>query len=102
MSVIKINVDNFRQEIEACEKMVLLDFWADWCTPCRMIAPILEEIAHEREDIKVAKVNVDEEPKLAGQFGIRSVPTLVILKDGNVLRQSSGAKTKQEILEMLG
>ena len=83
------------------DKPVLLDFWAPWCGPCRMVVPIVEEIAGERSDIKVGKVNVDEEQELAGQFGIMTIPTLVIMKNGKIVKQVSGARPKKEILEMI-
>lgn len=101
MSAININRQNFQEEVLNSNKPVLLDFWAPWCGPCRMVVPIVEEIAEERLDIKVGKVNVDEQPELANQFNIMSIPTLVVIKDGKVANQSTGAKPKEEILEML-
>ena len=101
MSVMHITKDNFREEVLDSEKPVLLDFWAPWCGPCRMVAPILEEIAEERPDIKVAKVNVDEEEELASQFRVMSIPTLLVMKDGEIVNQSVGARPKQAILSML-
>ncbi len=101
MSAVNININNFREEVMSSDKPVLLDFWAPWCGPCRMVVPIVEEIAEERTDIKVGKINVDEEPELAGQFGIMSIPTLMVIKDGKVVRQSMGAKPKGSILDML-
>lgn len=83
------------------DRTVLLDFWAPWCMPCRMVGPILEEIAKERSDIKVGKINVDEEPELAGQFQVMSIPTLLVMKDGKIMNRSVGAKPKEEILAMV-
>jgi len=102
MSAITITKDNFDTEVLKSEKTVLLDFWAEWCGPCRMLAPTVHEIADERTDIKVCKVNVDEEPSLAEKFGIFSIPTLIVIKEGKVVSQSAGLKPKQAILDMLG
>ena len=101
MSAININKNNFQNEIMDSEKTVLLDFWAPWCAPCRMVAPIIEEIASERPDIKVGKINVDEQPELASKFGIMSIPTLVVMKNGKIVTKVSGARPKKAILEML-
>ena len=101
MSAININKDNLRNEVLDSEKPVLLDFWASWCGPCRMVSPIVDEIATERGDIKVGKVNVDEERELAGQFGVMSIPTLVVIKGGRVVNQMVGARPKSQILAML-
>jgi len=101
MSAININKANFRNEVMNSDKPVLLDFWAPWCAPCRMVVPIVEEIARERSDIKVGKINVDENPELAGQFGVMSIPTLVVMKNGKIANQSMGAKPKSAILAML-
>ena len=101
MSAMHINKMNFDQEVVASDKPVLLDFWAPWCGPCRMVVPIVEEIAKERSDIKVGKINVDEQPELASRFGVMSIPTLVVMKDGKIVSQSAGAKPKQAILAML-
>ncbi len=100
MSVLKVNKSNF-EEIKNSEKPVLLDFYADWCGPCRMVSPVIDEIAEERDDIVVGKVNVDEEEELAGQFGVFSIPTLVVLKGGKVVNQSRGAKPKAQILALV-
>ena len=101
MSVIHIDRNNFQSEVLDSDRPVLLDFWAPWCTPCRMGGPILDEIAGERSDIKVAKVNVDEQPELAGQFGVMSIPTLVVVKEGRIVQQAMGARPKAQILSML-
>ena len=101
MSVTNINKNNFQNEVLNSEKPVLLDFWAPWCGPCRMVSPIMDEIAAERGDIKVGKVNVDEERELAGQFGVMSIPTLVVIKGGKVVNQMVGARPKSQILAML-
>ncbi|CUM69301.1 thioredoxin [Eubacterium ramulus] len=101
MSAININKNNFQNEVLNSDKTVLLDFWASWCAPCRMVAPIVEEIAGERGDIKVGKINVDEEPELANKFSIMSIPTLVVMKNGKIVQQVSGARPKNAILEML-
>ena len=101
MSAININKNNFQNEIMDSEKTVLLDFWASWCAPCRMVVPIIEEIAGERPDIKVGKINVDEQPELASKFGIMSIPTLVFMKNRKIVQQVSGARPKNAILEML-
>ena len=101
MAVIEIKSTNFRQEVLESDKPVLLDFWASWCGPCRMVSPIVDEIAEERSDIKVGKVNVDEQPELAAQFGVMSIPTLVVMKDGKVVNQTVGARPKAQILSLL-
>ena len=101
MSAININKNNFENEVLNSDKTVLLDFWASWCAPCRMVVPIVEEIADERRDIKVGKINVDEEPELANKFNIMSIPTLVVMKNGKIVQQVSGARPKNAILEML-
>ena len=101
MKVLHINNDNFQNEVLNSDKPVLLDFFASWCGPCRMVGPILDEIAQEREDIKVCKVNIDEQPELANRFRIMSVPTLMVLKDGKIVEQSVGAMPKHQILAML-
>ena len=101
MSAININKNNFQSEVMDSDKPVLLDFWAPWCGPCRMVLPIVEEIAKERQDIKVGKINVDEQPELASQFGVMSIPTLVVIKDGKIVNQAMGARPKDAILAML-
>ena len=101
MSVIHINNQNFKNEVLHSDKPVLLDFWAPWCGPCRMVLPIVEEIAEERQDIKVGKINVDEEPELAAKFGVMSIPTLVVIKDGKIVNQAMGARPKSAIFAML-
>ena len=101
MSAININKNNFQNEVLNSEKKVLLDFWAPWCGPCRMVVPIVEEIADERPDIKVGKINVDEEAELASQFGIMSIPTLVVIENGKIVNQAMGARPKEAILDML-
>lgn len=101
MSVIKIDKENFESEVLNSNKPVLLDFYADWCGPCRMVGPIVSEIADERIDVKVGKVNVDEQPELASQFGVMSIPMLAVVKDGKVINQVVGYRPKEQILEML-
>lgn len=101
MSVATITKDNFKQEISEYKGTVLLDFWASWCGPCRMLSPIVDQVAEERTDIKVGKVNVDEEMELAAAFKIVNIPTLVVLKDGKVTAQSVGAISKDKILQLL-
>ena len=101
MSAININKSNFQNEVMNSDKPVLLDFWAPWCGPCRMVVPIVEEIARERSDIKVGKINVDENPELAGQFGVMSIPTLVVMKNGRIVSQAVGARPRSAIESML-
>ena len=101
MSVININKNNFQEVVMHSDKPVLLDFWASWCGPCRMVSPIVDEIAAERSDIKVGKINVDEQPELAAQFGVMSIPTLVVMKNGKIVNQVTGARPKAQILAML-
>ena len=101
MSIINISTSNFQDEVLRSDRTVLLDFWAPWCGPCRMVGPILEEIARERADVKVGKVNVDEQPELASQFSVMSIPTLVVMKDGKVPNQTVGARPKGQILALL-
>ena len=101
MYAVNINETNLSDEVIRSDRPVLLDFWAPWCGPCRMVGPIVEEIAQERTDIKVAKVNVDEQPELAGRFGVMAIPTLVVMKDGRITSQAAGARPKAQILAML-
>ena len=100
MSVLTFNKNNFK-EIIAADKTVLLDFWAPWCGPCRMVSPIVDEIAEEHPELAVGKINVDEEGELAQAFGVMSIPTLVVLRDGKIVNQSVGAKPKAQILELV-
>ena len=102
MSVININQANFESEVLQSEKKVLLDFWAPWCGPCRMVIPSLEAIAAEHDDVKIAKVNVDEEEALATRFGIMSIPTLMVFEGGEIVQTAIGARSKEELLKMLG
>ena len=101
MSAMHITKANFHTEVLQSDKPVLLDFWASWCGPCRMVSPIIDEIANERSDIKVGKINVDDQSALAVQFGVMSIPTLLVIKNGKVVNQSVGAKSKAQILAML-
>lgn len=100
MSFIYVTKENF-ESVKQSEKPVLLDFYADWCGPCRMVAPIVEEIAEEREDVVVGKINVDNDPALAEQFGVFSIPTLVVLKNGEEVTRATGARPKDAILDMI-
>jgi len=100
MAVITVTNGNFNSEVLESDKPVLLDFWASWCGPCRMVSPIVDEIAEEREDVKVGKVNVDEEGELAQKFGIMSIPTLILMKEGQVANKTIGAVPKDDILQM--
>jgi thioredoxin 1 len=101
MSAININKENFNEEVMNSDKPVLLDFWAPWCGPCKMVLPLVEEIAGERDDYKVGKVNVDEQKELARQFRVLSIPTLVVIKDGKVVERKMGAMPKEDILAMM-
>lgn len=101
MSVTVVNKDNFEKEVLGSDKPVLIDFWAAWCGPCRMLSPVVDEIAEEREDIKVCKVNVDDEPELASRFQVMSIPSLFVVKGGEITAQSVGVQPKEEILEMI-
>ena len=101
MSAVKITAANFASEVRASEKPVLLDFWASWCGPCRMVSPIVDEIAQERPDVKVCKVNVEEQRELAAAFKVMSIPTLVVMKGGKIINRALGARPKEQILELL-
>ena len=101
MSVINISKSNFQSEVMDSEKMVLLDFWAPWCGPCRMLLPIMEEIDCERPDIKVCKVNVDEETELASQYAVMTIPTLIFMEKGEIIHKTVGAMPKEDILKLL-
>lgn len=101
MNVIELTKENFEQEVMKSTKPVLIDFWASWCNPCRMIGPIVEEVANETTHAKVGKVNVDDQPELAQQFGISNIPTLVVMKDGKIVNKVVGGRPKAELVEML-
>lgn len=101
MSVLTVTQENFQSEVAGSDKPVLLDFWASWCGPCRMVSPLIDEIAEETPAVKVGKVNVDEQPALAAQFGVMSIPTLIVLKDGKEAARTMGAQPKQQILALL-
>lgn len=101
MSAINVNKNSFKQEVLNSDKPVLMDFWAPWCGPCRMVGPLLEEISEERPDVKVVKINVDEEPELASQFGVMSIPMLAVMKNGEIVDMVIGARGKEQILSML-
>ena len=102
MAVITITKENFDAEVLRSAQPVLLDFWASWCGPCRMLSPIVDEVAEERTDVKVGKVNVDEQPELAAEFGVMSIPTLLLFENGKLTRQAGGARPKSGVLELLG
>lgn len=102
MSVMNITSENFEQEIMGSDHPVLLDFWAAWCGPCRMVSPIVDEIAEDHPEIRVGKINVDEQPELAGQFGVMSIPSLFYMENGKVVHKTMGAMPKQEILRFIG
>ena len=101
MSVLTITKDNFKKEVLENPKPVLLDFWASWCGPCRMVSPVIDQIAEERADITVGKINVDEQPELAASFQVMSIPTIVVMKDGKVFNSTMGAQPKAKLLELL-
>ena len=101
MSALSITKNNFQEEVINSEKPVLLDFWASWCGPCRMVSPIVDEIAQERPDVKVCKVNVEEQRELAAAFQVMSIPTLVVMKGGKIINRALGARPKEQILELL-
>ena len=102
MAVITITKENFDAEVLRSTQPVLLDFWASWCGPCRMLSPIVDEVAEERSDVKVGKVNVDEQPELAGEFGVMSIPTLLVFEQGRLVNQAVGARPKAGVLALLG
>ena len=99
--VVNVNKDNFEKEVMNSDKPVLIDFWVNWCGPCKMLGPVLEEIAQERDDVKVCKVNVDEEPLLATQFGVMSIPAIFVIKNGEVTNKTIGVQPKQALLDLL-
>ena len=101
MSVLKITKENFEAEVLKSDKPVLVDFYADWCGPCQMLSPIVDEIAQERDDIKVGKINVDEQMELAQKYGVMTIPTLLVFKNGEIANQHIGAQSKSGVLEML-
>lgn len=101
MAVLNVTTENFEQEVLKSDKPVLIDFWASWCGPCKMFAPIIDQVAEELEDVKVCKINVDEEPEIARKYGIMSIPTLVVIKSGEVAKTSVGLISKTEILELV-
>ena len=101
MAIVNITNANFKEEVLDSDKKVLVDFWAPWCGPCRMVSPIVDEIAEENSAIKVAKINIDEQPQLASQYGVMSIPTLLVFENGDVIEKAVGARNKTFILQML-
>ena len=101
MAIVEINNANFKSEVLESDKKVLVDFWAPWCGPCRMVSPIVDEIASESDAVKVAKINIDEQPQLASQYGVMSIPTLMVFENGDVVEKAVGARNKAFILQML-
>lgn len=102
MAAIELTAENFEQEVLQADKTVLVDFWASWCGPCKMLSPVIEEIADERSDIKVGKVNIDEHPELAQKYGVMSIPTVLVIKDGEEVNKSVGAVPKKTLLDLIG
>lgn len=101
MAIVNITNANFKEEVLDSDKKVLVDFWAPWCGPCRMVSPIVDEIAEENSAVKVAKINIDEQPQLASQYGVMSIPTLMVFENGDVVDKAVGARNKTFILQML-
>jgi len=102
MSLLKLNRENFESEVLSRSGVALVDFYADWCGPCKMIAPVIEEVAEERQDVAVGKLNVDADPELAAKYGVMSIPTLIVFKDGQEISRVSGYRPKQDVLSLLG
>ena len=102
MALVHVTTDNFETEVLKAEQPVLVDFWASWCGPCRMLTPIIEQLAGEQTDVKVGKINVDEEPDLAARYGVMSIPTVIVFKNGEEAARSVGFKPKNELLKLLG
>lgn len=101
MATLHLTKDNFEQEVLKADKTVLVDFWASWCGPCKMVGPIIDEIANEVTDVKICKVNVDEQPELAKEYKVMSIPTLIVFKDGQMVKREVGAKSKEDLLAMI-